>query len=49
LVRPFNSQFRLGKSYYLICRAADLSRRPVSVFRDWLLTQAAPSAPPPER
>jgi LysR family glycine cleavage system transcriptional activator len=41
LVRPFNCQFRLSKSYYLICRVADLSRRPVSTFRDWLLTQAA--------
>ena len=40
LVRPFNSQYRLSHSYHIICRAADLSRRPVSTFRDWLLAQA---------
>ena len=36
LVRPFNSQFKLSKSYYIVCRTTDLSRRPVSSFRDWL-------------
>ncbi len=41
LVRPFNLQFRLSNSYYVVCRSADLSRRPVSTFRDWLLAQAA--------
>lgn len=41
LVRPFNSQYRLSHGYYIICRAADLSRRPVSTFRNWLLEQAA--------
>ncbi len=44
LVRPFNSRFRLSTSYYLVCRAADLSRRPVSTFRDWLLQEAAADA-----
>lgn len=39
LVRAFNSQFKLSKSYYLLCRAADASRRPTSTFRDWLLAQ----------
>lgn len=41
LVRPFNSEVRLSKSYYIVCQAADLSRRPVLRFRDWLRAQAA--------
>lgn len=41
LVRPFNSEVRLSKSYYIVSQTADLSRRPVSRFRDWLRTQAA--------
>jgi LysR family glycine cleavage system transcriptional activator len=41
LVRPFNSQFKLSRSYYVICRTADLSRRPISTFRDWLCGQAS--------
>ncbi len=40
LVRPFNSQFRLSTSYYLVCRTTDVSRRPMSTFRNWLLGQA---------
>jgi LysR family transcriptional regulator, glycine cleavage system transcriptional activator len=40
LVRPFNSQFRLSNSYYVVCRTADVSRRPISTFRNWLLAQA---------
>lgn len=40
LIRPFNSQFRLRNSYYVVCRTADVSRRPVSTFRNWLLAQA---------
>ncbi len=40
LVRPFNSQYRLSNSYYVICRTTDISRRPVCTFRDWLLAQA---------
>lgn len=39
LVRPFGRPFKLSKSYWMICRAADVSRRPVSTFRNWLLTQ----------
>ena len=41
LMRPFNSQVRLSKSYCIVCQTADLSRRPVSRFRDWLRAQAA--------
>ncbi len=41
LVRPFDARYRLNKSYYVVCRSADLTRRPVSTFRDWLLARAA--------
>jgi LysR family glycine cleavage system transcriptional activator len=44
LVRGVNSQYRLNHSYNIVCRAADLSRQPVSTFRNWLLARAADQA-----
>ncbi|HEX4043953.1 MAG TPA: LysR substrate-binding domain-containing protein [Xanthobacteraceae bacterium] len=44
LVRPFNSQCKLNHSYYVVCRGADLSRRPISIFRNWLMRQAGGEA-----
>jgi LysR family glycine cleavage system transcriptional activator len=43
LVRPLDCQFRLAKGYYIVCRAMNLSRRPVSTFRDWLRAEVANS------
>jgi LysR family glycine cleavage system transcriptional activator len=40
LMRPFDSEVRLSKGYYIVCQTAGLSRRPVSRFRDWLRAQA---------
>lgn len=46
LVQPFDSQVRLSKSYYMICQTSDLSRRPVSHFRDWLRAQESAATVP---
>lgn len=43
LVRPFDQTIRLSKGFYVICRALDRTRRPVSTFRDWLIAEAARS------
>jgi LysR family glycine cleavage system transcriptional activator len=41
LVMPFDSWQRLKKGYYVVCRDADWTRRPVRVLREWLMAEAS--------
>jgi LysR family transcriptional regulator, glycine cleavage system transcriptional activator len=45
LVLPFNRWCKLTKGYYVVCRSADWTRRPVSTFREWLMTEAEAGNP----
>jgi LysR family glycine cleavage system transcriptional activator len=40
LVRPFNVSVKLSRGYYVVCRGSDWTQRPISTFREWLMTQA---------
>ncbi len=44
LVRPLNAHFKLAKGYYILCRAVDRERRPLSTFRNWLIAEASSAA-----
>jgi LysR family glycine cleavage system transcriptional activator len=41
LVRPFAEALRLSKNYWIVCPKATSSRPKITMFRDWLLAEAA--------
>jgi LysR family glycine cleavage system transcriptional activator len=40
LIQPFGFSRKLIKGYYVVCRNADWTRRPVCTFREWLMLEA---------
>jgi LysR family transcriptional regulator, glycine cleavage system transcriptional activator len=44
LVRPFETALRLQKSYWIVCPAATAALPKISLFREWLLREAADDA-----
>jgi LysR family transcriptional regulator, glycine cleavage system transcriptional activator len=44
LVRPFDTALRLPKSYWIICPKATVALPKISLFRTWLLREAAEDA-----
>lgn len=41
LVRPFNLALRISKAYWIVCPKATSTLPKITMFRDWLLTEAA--------
>jgi LysR family glycine cleavage system transcriptional activator len=41
LVRPFDEELRLSKTYWIICPKATTTLPKIVMFRDWLLSEAA--------
>ena len=41
LVRPFDEELRLSKTYWVICPKATTTLPKIDMFRDWLLSEAA--------
>lgn len=41
LVRPFDEELRLSKTYWIICPKATTTLPKIALFRDWLLSEAA--------
>jgi LysR family transcriptional regulator, glycine cleavage system transcriptional activator len=41
LVRPFAASLRLSKAYWIICPKATAALPKITIFREWLLTEAA--------
>jgi LysR family glycine cleavage system transcriptional activator len=44
LIRPFAAALRLSKTYWIVCPKATATLPKITVFRDWLVAQAAEDA-----